>query len=161
MALIAIEKSKSWNSQLNSTDNLANLVQFWGKWAGLAVLVAPKRLPGFWFFHLPLAPIIHCVWKPLRPMRAHFYHLIYQLYVVCLTFKFSSSAVMTELIEIKRWFKKDECLIIGYWKRSRDRTKNTIYTRDCCAKFATGLCIIVKSSFLLNFLTKFDYKHLK
>ena len=34
-------------------------------------------------------------------------------------------------------------------------------TRDCCAKFATGLCIIVKSAFLFNFLTKFDYKHLK
>ena len=33
--------------------------------------------------------------------------------------------------------------------------------RDCCAKFATGLCIIVKSAFLFNFLTKFDYKHLK
>ena len=33
--------------------------------------------------------------------------------------------------------------------------------RDCCAKFASGICIIVKSAFLFNFLTKFDYKHLK
>ena len=27
-----------WSYQLNSTANLANLAQFWGKWAGLAVL---------------------------------------------------------------------------------------------------------------------------
>ena len=33
--------------------------------------------------------------------------------------------------------------------------------RDCCAKFATALCIIIKSAFLFNFLTRFDYKHLK
>ena len=33
--------------------------------------------------------------------------------------------------------------------------------RDCCAKFATGICIIVNSAFSFNFLTKFDYKHLK
>ena len=37
-----LKKSKFWelfrSYQLNSTANLANLVQFWGKWAGLAVL---------------------------------------------------------------------------------------------------------------------------
>ena len=37
-----LKKSKSWGPfwsyQLNSTANLANLAQFWGKWAGLAVL---------------------------------------------------------------------------------------------------------------------------
>ena len=33
--------------------------------------------------------------------------------------------------------------------------------RDCCAKFATGLCIIVKNPFLFNFLTRFDNKYLK
>ena len=42
-----LKKSKSWEPlwcyQLNSTADLANLVQYWGKWAGLAML-APKRL---------------------------------------------------------------------------------------------------------------------
>ena len=33
--------------------------------------------------------------------------------------------------------------------------------RDCCAKFATGICIIINSAFSFNFLTKFHYKHLK
>ena len=33
--------------------------------------------------------------------------------------------------------------------------------RDCCAKFATGLCIILKGAFLFKFLTKFDHKHFK
>ena len=39
--------------------------------------VAPKRLPGFWFFQLQWMPIIHFMWKQLRPMRAHFWHLIF------------------------------------------------------------------------------------
>ena len=43
---MAIEKIKIlqfWSCQLNSTADLANLAQFWDKWAGLA------RLPGFSF----------------------------------------------------------------------------------------------------------------
>ena len=28
-------------------------------------LVAPKQLPGFWFFQLPWVPIIHFMWNPL------------------------------------------------------------------------------------------------
>ena len=52
------KKSKSWwlfwNYQLNSTANSAHLAHFRGKWAGLAVLVAPKRPPGFWFFSTAL-----------------------------------------------------------------------------------------------------------
>ena len=39
---MAIEKIKIlgpfWSYQLNSTADLANLAQFWGKWAGLALL---------------------------------------------------------------------------------------------------------------------------
>ena len=46
--------------QLNSTADLANLAQFLGKWAGLAMLVAPKGLPGFSFFQLSLCP--HIFW---------------------------------------------------------------------------------------------------
>ena len=51
---LQLKKSKSWEPfesyQLNSTANLANLAQFRGKWAGLAVLfcwyVAKKQLQG-------------------------------------------------------------------------------------------------------------------
>ena len=44
---------------------------------------------------------------------------------------------------------------------SVENTPPESQNRDYCAKFAAGLFIIVKSAFLFNFLTRFDYKHLK
>ena len=46
-------------------------------WIGSAVLqVAPKRLPGFWFFQLLWVPIIHLSWIPLRPKPPHFLDIL-------------------------------------------------------------------------------------
>ena len=47
-APMAIEKkSKFWSYQLNSSANLAHLVHFRGKWAGLAVLSSEIWAPAF------------------------------------------------------------------------------------------------------------------
>ena len=71
-----LKKSKSWRPfwsyQLNSTANLANLAQFWGKWAGLAVLFSWYLQNGsqdFHFFNCPGCQIfisleIHCYLCP-------------------------------------------------------------------------------------------------
>ena len=69
------KKSKSWGPfwsyQLNSTANPAHLPRKLTKWAIMAVLLAPKRPPGFWFFQLPWAGCrifilceIHCYFCP-------------------------------------------------------------------------------------------------
>ena len=41
-----------------------------GQIGSAVYLVAPKRLPGFWFFQLIWVPIMLFKWKPLRPMLA-------------------------------------------------------------------------------------------
>ena len=40
-------------------------------------LVAPKRLPGFWFFQLPWVPIIHFMWYPLLLVPPHFLGIVW------------------------------------------------------------------------------------
>ena len=52
---LQLKKSKSWEPfgcyQLNSAANLAKLAQFWGKWAGLAVLFSWYLLNSSQDFH--------------------------------------------------------------------------------------------------------------
>ena len=72
-----LKKWKSfWSYQhCQSSPFTSNLGQI-GQIGSAVQLVAPKGLPGFWFFQLQWVPIIHFMWNPLSPMRAHFCHLI-------------------------------------------------------------------------------------
>ena len=53
-----LKKSETWEPfcsyQLNSTADLANLAQFWGKWAGLAVLFSSKTAPRILIFSIAM-----------------------------------------------------------------------------------------------------------
>ena len=70
-----------WSYQLNSNADFANLAQFWGKWAGLAVLWAggSKTASGIFIFQLSWVLNIYLMWNPLRTMPEHFWHLIFYL----------------------------------------------------------------------------------
>ena len=47
-----------------------------GQIGSAVYLVTRKWLQGFWFFQMQWMPIIHFMWKPLRHMRAHFWHYL-------------------------------------------------------------------------------------
>jgi hypothetical protein len=56
----------------------ANSAQFWWKWAGLAVVFSKQILNNSQFFFL-FNIFYFLGMKPLRPMPAHFWHLIFYL----------------------------------------------------------------------------------
>ena len=70
-----------WSYQLYSTVSLDNLAQFWGRWAGLAVLLAgsSKTAPRiFLFFQLSWVQNIYLMWNSMLLIPSHFLGILFQ-----------------------------------------------------------------------------------
>ena len=117
--LLQLKKSKSWEPfwsyQLNSTANLANLAQFWGKWAWLAVLFSLLLQNGsqdFHFFNCLGCQIfilceIHCYLCP------HIFWLYYFSLSQCVLW-------LTSLVFWTLYWKGQQCQNILFIKVKKD-----------------------------------------
>ena len=109
-----LKKSKSWvpfwRYQLNSTTDLSNLAQFWGKWVGLVVLVSWYLRNGsqdFRFFNcLGCRIFILCeiYWDPC-PRIFHTWYTIYRNCKVSHKYPLLSNIFKTEGLVRGRIFK--------------------------------------------------------